>query len=422
MPKITIRVVNPGKQEAQVVSELSFGNLFIRSERFLAVGSRVQVSVHLPSSPEPLALEGRVARIVDDESARERKACGMALDVALDEAARARVAELRAQLQMPPVAFLSGTGSDPLEDASRLFDGLREPEHRAVPDFAQFEATQPGFRIPAAFSAPAARRAGKDAAQERIAELEEALASRDADAAADKARHDEAMKKLYVELATLRAAQRPTTAAIPQPPSPRPPILAGLVGLLTGAALVIVLLVLVRPDLHALPAMPWHHDPAADAAAVTVKAPAIESEAQPRVEAVVAEPPVPAPVNAPAAEIETAAQPEAASTEATPIPSTTTQVKEPERSSRSGSVKSRPERAPVSPEAGTLNLRADHPAVAYVNGRRAGTTPLNGLRVKPGRVSVRFDCEVEHITVHGAQRTVRVPAKGQVNVDHECVK
>lgn len=412
MPKITIRVVNPGKQETQVVSELSFGNLFIRSDRFLPVGSRVQVVVHLPSAPESLALEGRVARIIDDEAARARKACGMALDVDLDETARARLSAVRAKLQMPPVAFLHPSPPDLREDAARLFEDLRQfgASQETAPGEAQFEPTQPGLM-------PAPHLASR-----RVAELEAALAERDA----EKARHEEAMKKLYVELATLRASARPTSAARHEtaPPSHGRALFAGLGGLVAGIALAFALVVGMRPNLGGLPSMPWHTvqpviaQPAAQPAPPVVVA-ETTAEAEPTVvEPAVGEPPEPGPVQA-ASSVEAA--PSGTSEQQTPAPSVQPKKTARPQSGRPAKVRVAPARGPLSPEAGTLELRADQPATAFVNGRRAGPTPVR-MRVNPGRVSVRFDCEVEHVTVHGTGRSVRVPPKGTVNVDYECTK
>ncbi len=425
MPKITIRVVNPGKQETQVVSELSFGNLFIRSERFLPVGSRVQVVVHLPSAaPESLALEGRVARIVDDEAARARKACGMALDVDLDDTARVLLSAVRAKLQMPPVAFLHPSPPDLREDAARLFEDLRQfgASQEAAPGVAQFESTQPGI-------VPAPHLSGPSEASlqltQRVAGLEAALAEREA----EKARHEEAMKKLYVELATLRASARPTSAARHEATSPSPgrAVFAGLGGVVAGAALVFALVVGIRPDLSGLPAMPWHTvepvtaqaaaQPAAQPAAPVVAAEP-PAEAEPTVvEPAVVEPPEPVPAQAQSSvEAVRPTPPE----QETLAPSLKPKAA-PARSGRPAKVRVAPARGPLSPEAGTIELRADQPATAFVNGRRAGPTPVR-MRVNPGRVSVRFDCEVEHVTVHGTGRSVRVPPKGKVNVDYECTK
>ncbi len=127
VPKITIRVANPGKQEAQVLSELSTGNLFIRADKFLPLGSEVQVDLHLPSASEMLPLRAKVARIVDDDAARARKASGMGLAVDLShEPIRSRFAALLTQHHLPvnlppaaPTPQASATPPPPPPSAKR---------------------------------------------------------------------------------------------------------------------------------------------------------------------------------------------------------------------------------------------------------------------------------------------------------------
>ncbi|MFL5322231.1 MAG: PilZ domain-containing protein [Myxococcaceae bacterium] len=102
MPKITIRVANAEKLETQFLPELASGGLFIRSDKFLPLGSEVDIDLYLPSATEPLPLRGRVTRVVDDDDARARKATGMTLAVDTNsEPTRSRLDALYAAYRIP---------------------------------------------------------------------------------------------------------------------------------------------------------------------------------------------------------------------------------------------------------------------------------------------------------------------------------
>lgn len=102
MPKITIRVANAEKLETQFLPELASGGLFIRSDKFLPLGAEVDIDLYLPSATEALPLRGRVTKVIDDDSARARKATGMSLSVdANSEPTRSRLEALYTAYRIP---------------------------------------------------------------------------------------------------------------------------------------------------------------------------------------------------------------------------------------------------------------------------------------------------------------------------------
>lgn len=77
---------------------------------------------------------------------------------------------------------------------------------------------------------------------------------------------------------------------------------------------------------------------------------------------------------------------------------------------------------PVAPAAdGLLTLRASDTADVYVDGKKVGTSPVEGLKVKAGAHKVRFDCyDASGNTTPGAAKTVTVPADGEQTLEFEC--
>jgi hypothetical protein len=70
---------------------------------------------------------------------------------------------------------------------------------------------------------------------------------------------------------------------------------------------------------------------------------------------------------------------------------------------------------------GFLNLRASDTADVYVDGKKVGGSPIEGLKVKAGTHKVRFDCyDAAGNTLPGAPKTVTVTADAEASLEFAC--
>lgn len=70
---------------------------------------------------------------------------------------------------------------------------------------------------------------------------------------------------------------------------------------------------------------------------------------------------------------------------------------------------------------GQFNLRASDTADVYVDGKKVGGSPILGLKVKPGKHKVRFDCyDASGEARAGPTQTHDVAADGEKDVEYEC--
>ncbi|MCA2978283.1 MAG: PEGA domain-containing protein [Myxococcaceae bacterium] len=78
--------------------------------------------------------------------------------------------------------------------------------------------------------------------------------------------------------------------------------------------------------------------------------------------------------------------------------------------------------APAEPaREGTLNLRASETADVFVDGKKVGSAPVEGLKVKAGTHKVRFDCyDAAGNALLGAPKTVTVTADAEETVEFAC--
>jgi hypothetical protein len=77
--------------------------------------------------------------------------------------------------------------------------------------------------------------------------------------------------------------------------------------------------------------------------------------------------------------------------------------------------------APAPVGEGTLNLRASDTADVFVDGKKVGGSPVEGLRVRAGPHKIRFDCyDAAGNTLPGASKTVNVTADGEQSVEYSC--
>jgi len=83
-------------------------------------------------------------------------------------------------------------------------------------------------------------------------------------------------------------------------------------------------------------------------------------------------------------------------------------------------------RAPPPPPAapvgeGVLNLRASDTADVFVDGKKVGGSPIEGLKVRAGTHKVRFDCyDAAGNTIPGTAQSVTVAADAEATVDFTC--
>jgi S1-C subfamily serine protease len=71
---------------------------------------------------------------------------------------------------------------------------------------------------------------------------------------------------------------------------------------------------------------------------------------------------------------------------------------------------------------GSLNLRASDTADVFLDGKKAGGSPLLGIKVKAGKHQIRFDCyDATGNAKPGIVQTVDVAADGEKDVEFECL-
>lgn len=138
--------------------------------------------------------------------------------------------------------------------------------------------------------------------------------------------------------------------------------------------------------------------PAATDAGTPAPAPAVVDAGQPAV-------PVPAP----------AAKPDAGAAPVQPPPPAA-------KPDAGAPVAPRPPPPPPQPVGeGLLNLRATDTADVFVDGKKVGGSPVEGLKVRAGAHKVRFDCyDAAGNTIPGAAKSVTVPADGEESLEYTC--
>lgn len=70
---------------------------------------------------------------------------------------------------------------------------------------------------------------------------------------------------------------------------------------------------------------------------------------------------------------------------------------------------------------GSISLRASDTADVYIDGRKVGSSPVLGHRVKAGKHKIRFDCyDATGESKPGIVQTVDVTVDGEKDVEYEC--
>jgi hypothetical protein len=68
-----------------------------------------------------------------------------------------------------------------------------------------------------------------------------------------------------------------------------------------------------------------------------------------------------------------------------------------------------------------LNLRATNTADVYVDGKKVGSSPLLGFKVKAGEHRVRFDCyDAAGNAIAGPMKTVAVKPDEEQDMEFTC--
>lgn len=78
---------------------------------------------------------------------------------------------------------------------------------------------------------------------------------------------------------------------------------------------------------------------------------------------------------------------------------------------------------PPAPPAGegSVNLRASDTADVFVDGKKVGGSPIEGLKVRAGTHKVRFDCyDAAGNTVPGATKSITVAADAEESLEYTC--
>lgn len=103
---------------------------------------------------------------------------------------------------------------------------------------------------------------------------------------------------------------------------------------------------------------------------------------------------------------------------AEPKPTPAAEPKPPPAEPKPAAVAAAPKPPPAE---GQLNLRASDTADVFVDGKKAGTSPVLGFKVKAGTHKVRFDCyDAAGNTVAGPVRTVSVAPDTEADVEFTC--
>ena len=70
---------------------------------------------------------------------------------------------------------------------------------------------------------------------------------------------------------------------------------------------------------------------------------------------------------------------------------------------------------------GTINLKASDTAEVVVDGRKVGPSPRLGMKLKPGKHKIRFDCyDAEGNLKAGKVQTVDIAAESEQDIDYDC--
>jgi hypothetical protein len=77
--------------------------------------------------------------------------------------------------------------------------------------------------------------------------------------------------------------------------------------------------------------------------------------------------------------------------------------------------------APAAANDAMLNLRASDTADVFIDGKKVGTSPVLGFKVKPGKHKIRFDCyEASGTTTKGPEVVMDVRANEEKDKEYEC--
>ena len=117
-----------------------------------------------------------------------------------------------------------------------------------------------------------------------------------------------------------------------------------------------------------------------------------------------------------------AGQPPAPAPAAKPDAGAALPVQPPAAKPDAGAAAPRPAPPPPQPVGeGLLNLRATDTADVFVDGKKVGGSPVEGLKVRAGAHKVRFDCyDAAGNTVPGAAKSVTVAADGEESLEYTC--
>ncbi|MDP3503322.1 MAG: hypothetical protein Q8S33_23510 [Myxococcales bacterium] len=84
-------------------------------------------------------------------------------------------------------------------------------------------------------------------------------------------------------------------------------------------------------------------------------------------------------------------------------------------------VVNRPPPPPQPVGEGLLNLRSTDTADVFVDGKKVGGSPIEGLKVRAGAHKIRFDCyDAAGNTVPGTAKSVTVAADAEESVEFTC--
>ena len=84
-------------------------------------------------------------------------------------------------------------------------------------------------------------------------------------------------------------------------------------------------------------------------------------------------------------------------------------------------AKAEPAERPAPVPDGFLDLQASEAADVFIDGRKVGSAPVNGVKVKAGPHKIRFDCyDAAGNTTPGQAQTVQVPSGETAEVNFNC--
>lgn len=169
-----VRVRDAGSFHIPILEDISVGGLRVATKRPMTVGSQIDLDLLLPDGASPVPLRGKVIRVLDATLARMAR---MVIELTtLHPASEQRLNHLLAKLAAAMPHVLAGDG-ERTQALQKELEQARAQLGKSQQDLSELrDETQQLLRqLSGQLQALAAERAGRLAAEERVAKLQAAL-------------------------------------------------------------------------------------------------------------------------------------------------------------------------------------------------------------------------------------------------------